>query len=100
MRVGAAAAGAGSADARSHDVDQAHPQRRNEKVERLRHVPLFAACTDDELALVARNVDEHHVEAGQVLTRQGEVGREFFVIVEGTAEVRDRRAARRPPRAR
>ena len=66
-----------------------HPrQRRNEKVERLRHVPLFAACTDSELALVARNVDEHHVEAGQVLTRQGEVGREFFVIVEGTAEVR------------
>ena len=66
-----------------------HPlQRRNEKVERLRHVPLFSACTDSELALVARNVDEHRLEAGRVLTRQGEVGREFFVIVRGTAEVR------------
>ena len=63
-------------------------ERRNEKVERLRHIPLFAACTDAELALVARNVDEQHAGAGQVLTRQGEVGREFFVIVEGTAEVR------------
>ena len=63
-------------------------RRRDEKVEKLRRVPLFTACTDDELALVARNVDEHRVEAGRVLTRQGEVGREFFVIVEGTAEVR------------
>ena len=62
-------------------------RRRDRKVDRLRHVPLFAACSDDELALVARNIDEHHVEAGQVLTRQGEVGREFFVIVEGTAAV-------------
>ena len=63
-------------------------RRRDEKVERLRHVPLFAACTDSELALIARNVDEHRLEAGEVLTRQGEVGREFFVIVRGTAEVR------------
>ncbi|MET0579199.1 MAG: cyclic nucleotide-binding domain-containing protein [Ilumatobacteraceae bacterium] len=62
--------------------------RRDPKLERLRDVPLFAACTRDELALVARNVDEHRVEAGRVLTRQGAVGREFFVIVEGTAEVR------------
>jgi CRP/FNR family cyclic AMP-dependent transcriptional regulator len=63
-------------------------RRRDEKVERLRHVPLFSACTDSELALIARNVDEHRLEAGEVLTRQGEVGREFFVIVRGTAEVR------------
>jgi len=62
--------------------------RRDEKVERLRRVPLFAACTDEELALVARNVDELHVDGGHVLTRQGGVGRELFVIVEGTAEVR------------
>ena len=63
-------------------------KRRNEKVERLRRLPLFAACTDDELAVVDRNVDELRVETGHVLIRAGEVGREFFVIVEGTAAVR------------
>lgn len=63
-------------------------KRRDMKIERLRHIPLLAACSDDELALIARNMDEVHVEAGRVLTRQDEVGREFFVIVEGTVEVR------------
>jgi CRP-like cAMP-binding protein len=39
------------------------------------------------LALVARHADEVNVEAGQVLARDGEVAREFFVIKEGTATV-------------
>jgi CRP-like cAMP-binding protein len=62
-------------------------RRRDPKVDRLRHVAPFAACSDRELAWVARHTAEHRMEAGEVLVREGEVGREVFVIVEGFATV-------------
>jgi CRP-like cAMP-binding protein len=52
-----------------------------------RSMPLFADCTDDELMQVDAVADEVAVSAGKPLVRQGEVGREFVVIVEGTARV-------------
>jgi CRP-like cAMP-binding protein len=65
-----------------------HHHHHHHKAEWLGRIPLFAACTSAELALIARNVDELQVEAGRVLIREGEVGREFLVIVDGTAAVR------------
>lgn len=54
---------------------------------RLKDVPFFSSLTTKELALVARQTDELDVPAGKVLAEQGDLGREFFVIESGTAEV-------------
>lgn len=60
---------------------------RNEKVEWIRHVPLFSQCSKRELAQVAGLADELDLRDGKVLIREGERGREFFVLLEGNAEV-------------
>jgi CRP/FNR family cyclic AMP-dependent transcriptional regulator len=62
--------------------------RRDAKVELLRRVPLFAGCSKKELGRLALVADEIDMGEGKVLTREGDRGREFFVLVEGVAEVR------------
>ena len=62
--------------------------RRDAKIELLKRVPLFAECSKKELGEIARVSDEMDVGQGSVLTREGDSGREFFVLVEGVAEVR------------
>ena len=57
------------------------------RVERLRSVPLFVSCTDKELAFIASRADEVDIPAGKVLTEKGQSGGDFFVILEGSAEV-------------
>jgi CRP/FNR family transcriptional regulator, cyclic AMP receptor protein len=61
--------------------------RRNEKVEWIRHVPLFSQCSKRELAQIAGIADEIDLREDKVLIREGERGREFFVLLEGNAEV-------------
>ncbi len=51
-------------------------------------VPLFAACSRKDLQKIARASDEISVAAGKTLVTQGEIGRECFVIVDGTATVK------------
>lgn len=58
-----------------------------EKVELVRQMPLFAACSQKELAQVATMTVPAHVPAGTVLTRQGAAGGLAYVIAKGTAEV-------------
>jgi CRP/FNR family cyclic AMP-dependent transcriptional regulator len=53
----------------------------------LRDVPFFSKLSKRELATVAQQTDEVDVEPGRVLARQGDSGQEFFVIIDGTAEV-------------
>lgn len=53
----------------------------------LKSIPLFAQLSRKELALVARHADEVDADSGKVLTREGEVAREFFVIDSGNATV-------------
>jgi CRP/FNR family cyclic AMP-dependent transcriptional regulator len=62
--------------------------RKDAKIEQMRRVPLFAACSKRELAEVAGIADELDVEEGRKLTREGEPGHEFFVILEGSADIR------------
>jgi CRP-like cAMP-binding protein len=62
--------------------------RKNEKLELIAKVPLFAGLSKAELAKAAAIADEIDVPQGKVLTRQGERGREFFVLLDGEAEVR------------
>jgi CRP/FNR family transcriptional regulator, cyclic AMP receptor protein len=61
--------------------------RQGRKVEALARTPLFAGLSKKELRELARMTDDITVEAGDVLCKEGELGREFFVIMEGEAEV-------------
>ena len=61
--------------------------RRNEKVELIKRVPLFAHCSKRELQEVAQLADEIDLREGKEMTRQGSRGREFFVLLEGSANV-------------
>jgi len=63
------------------------PLRRDAKVELLKKVPLFSGCSKGELAQLAKTADELDVREGTVLTREGKSGREFFVLISGTARV-------------
>ena len=60
---------------------------RNAKIELLKKVPLFAGCSKNELKELALIADEIDLRDGHVLTREGRPGREFFVMVDGTAGV-------------
>ena len=62
--------------------------RKNAKVEMLRRVPLFSQCSKKELEEVASVADEVSLADGRVLIREGERGREFFVVVDGELVVR------------
>jgi CRP-like cAMP-binding protein len=62
--------------------------RKSVKIELIKRVPLFSRCTKTELAAIAGEADELVLPEGRTLSRQGATGREFVVIVEGSAEVR------------
>ena len=61
--------------------------RRDAKIELLKRVPLFAGCSKSELRELAKSADELDIREGTVLTREGRAGREFFVLVDGSAQV-------------
>jgi CRP-like cAMP-binding protein len=61
--------------------------RRNQKIELLRKVPLFARCSKRELAEIATLADEIDLRQDKELIREGARGREFFVLLEGKADV-------------
>ena len=66
--------------------------------ERLQGVPWFAACTEEQLSEMARIAERLHIQAGEVILREGRLGRELFVILEGTATVtRAGRRRQHPP---
>jgi CRP/FNR family cyclic AMP-dependent transcriptional regulator len=59
----------------------------NAKVDLLKRVPLFASCSKQELNALALVADEIDLREGSTLTREGQPGREFFTLIEGTVEV-------------
>lgn len=60
---------------------------REEYLNHLASVPLFSGCTTKELREIAKATVELTLDEGKEFVTQGDVGREAFVIVEGTAEV-------------
>src|SRR3954453_21589514 len=60
---------------------------RNDYLDHLASVPMFAACSRKDLQRIARASDESAIPEGRELIRQGEIGREAFVIVDGKAKV-------------
>ena len=61
---------------------------KNSKAAAISRVPLFARCTKGQLTRIAQLADELDLPTGKTLTKEGAPGREFFVILEGCAEVR------------
>ena len=59
---------------------------KSSKIELLKNVSLFSACSAKELGAVASLVDEVDVKAGTTLTTEGKPGGEFFVVADGTAK--------------
>jgi CRP-like cAMP-binding protein len=57
------------------------------KVDALKKAPLFEGLSRKELEHLAQLADDLEVPAGKVLTRQGDTGREFFVLMDGEVEV-------------
>ena len=63
------------------------PLRSDAKIQLLKSVPLFAGCSKAELRRLASIADEIDLREGTVLTREGRIAHEFFVLIEGTVRV-------------
>ena len=60
---------------------------KDAKTDLLKNVPLFASCSKTELQRIASLADELDLADGATLIREGERGREFIVVAEGTVRV-------------
>lgn len=57
------------------------------KADALARAPLFRGLSRDDLITLAKVTEDLEVAAGKVLAREGHIGQEFFVIVEGEVSV-------------
>ena len=64
---------------------------RDEKLDHLRRVPLFARFDAHELERLGQLTDEIEVGLDRVLAEQGETGHEFFIVLDGRVMVLDGR---------
>jgi CRP/FNR family cyclic AMP-dependent transcriptional regulator len=60
---------------------------KDSKVELIRKVPLFSRLDKGGLQSVAQIADEIDLPAGKVMAEEGDRGREFFILLEGEADV-------------
>ena len=56
---------------------------KDPKLELLRSIPIFAACGPGDLQRVSQLVDEVDIPDGTVIMREGDPGREMFIVVSG-----------------
>ncbi len=61
---------------------------KDERVERLRAVPLFVGCTEQQLRFIATRVEDVDLPAGKILCAEGALGGDFFIVLSGEADVR------------
>lgn len=66
--------------------------RRSEQMDTLKKVPLFAHLSKRDLNQITRHMDQVRFKAGKVLVKEGELGREFLILLKG--EVRVKRKGR------
>jgi aromatic-L-amino-acid/L-tryptophan decarboxylase len=90
---------AGEMNQRDPDPSEGWLGRPDLDAERLRRVPLFASLGPDELELVAEAGRERAATPGESIIRQWDSSRDFFVLLEGTAEVRTESGVVRPVEA-
>jgi cAMP-dependent protein kinase regulator len=68
----------------------------DDKADALKRAPLFQNLSRGELVELAKLTEDMEVEEGKVLAREGDLGSEFFVIVDGEVAVtKDGRDLRR-----
>jgi CRP/FNR family transcriptional regulator, cyclic AMP receptor protein len=60
---------------------------RDEYLKCLASVPVFSKCTKKQLQEIGTVATELLLAAGTVLARQGDIGFEVFIILDGTASV-------------
>jgi CRP/FNR family transcriptional regulator, cyclic AMP receptor protein len=53
----------------------------------LKELDLFSQASRSELTVIAQQLTRLQVKAGRVLVREGGIGNEFMIMVDGTAEV-------------
>lgn len=58
-----------------------------DRLQRIRNLPIFAACNVQELEEIDRLADEVTIEAGRTIMTQGELGQEFALIISGDADI-------------
>ncbi len=58
------------------------------QIEILGKVPLFAGCSRNELRAIAQFGTPYGADEGAYLTQEGKPGREFFLVMDGTASCR------------
>ena len=54
----------------------------------LARIPIFSECSRKELKAISKLVTPVTIAPGKVLVREGDPGREFMIIAEGTATVK------------
>src|SRR5438034_1288627 len=59
----------------------------DQRVSKLKAVPLFAHCTTKQLQFIITQVEDMDFAAGRVLCREGQSGADFFVLLSGGADV-------------
>jgi CRP/FNR family transcriptional regulator, cyclic AMP receptor protein len=64
---------------------------RDEKIDHLKRVPLFARLGNRELERLGQLADEVEVGMDKVLTQQGAPAHEFFIVLDGRLTVLDGR---------
>jgi CRP/FNR family cyclic AMP-dependent transcriptional regulator len=62
--------------------------RTDEKIEHLGKAWLFSLCSKKDLQRISRASTEVVVPSGRVLTKEGALGQEFFLVLEGQVSVR------------
>jgi CRP-like cAMP-binding protein len=62
-------------------------RNRSDKVEQLKNVGLFHGLSKKNLETIARSVDEVRMLSGHTIARQGRLGREVFIMINGVARV-------------
>ncbi len=61
--------------------------KRDVKLELIGRVPLFAGCSKKDIEFIGQLADEVDVAAGHVLFREGAIGHEFIIVMEGALRV-------------
>jgi CRP-like cAMP-binding protein len=61
--------------------------RKDAKIELISKVPLLAGCSKSELGRIAALADLVEFRDGETLMREGDIGSEFFILVQGSARV-------------
>ncbi len=64
-----------------------HADHNTATIDRIRSLPLFSICRRRELATIAGNMTTAAVHRGTELTRQGDRGDQFYVLLSGSVDV-------------